>query len=253
MTQSLPTPDFSARASHTEQQATQSHTMTDSETRYQRLMELVEAEDASNGEVGCGRYWGEQLPVYLRTCGINISDQTLRNLLREHLGHVLMERDFDSIVTQVSRFIESKVVQAHTQSERPKPSPTPSEQVAEHIPTEELRQSFGSELGEFCNDADIEQIVQFTHQAIHKAVLHPRHTWPKPIWVLRSGEKIYIAQASEPEVAIAKVREQNPEETGELQVVKVGGLLAPDPVISLELTALQNTTSEAIELIPPER
>jgi hypothetical protein len=65
--------------------------MTDSETRYQRLMELVEAEDASNGEVGCGRDWGEQLPVYLRTCGINISDETLRNLLREHLGHVLME------------------------------------------------------------------------------------------------------------------------------------------------------------------
>jgi hypothetical protein len=93
-------------------------------------------------------------------------------------------------------------------------------------------------LGEFCNDADIEQIVQFTHQAIHKAVLHPRHTWPKPIWVLRSGEKIYIAQASEPEVAIAKVREQNPEETGELQVVKVGGLLAPDQVISLERTVL---------------
>jgi hypothetical protein len=212
--------------------------MTDSETRYQRLMELVEAEDASNGEVGCGRDWGEQLPVYLRTCGINISDETLRNLLREHLGHVLMERDFDSIVTQVSRLIESKVVQAHTQSERPKPSPTPSEQVAEHIPTKELRQSFGPELGKFCNDADIEQIVQFTHQAIHKAVLHPRHTWPKPIWVLRSGEKIYIAQASRLEIAIAKVREQNPQETGELQVVKVGGLLAPDQVISLERTVL---------------
>ena len=242
MTQSLPTPNPEAAASPTQQQATQSHTMTDSETRYQRLMELVEAEDASNGEVGCGRDWGERLPVYLRTCGINISDETLRNLLREHLGHVLMERDFDSIVTQVSRFIESLVVQAHTRSERAQPSPTPSEHVAEHIPTEELRQSFGSELGEFCNDADIEQIVQFTHQAIHKAVLHPRHTWPKPIWVLRSGEKIYIAQASEPEVAIAKVREQNPQETGELQVLKVGGLLAPDPVISLELTALQNTT-----------
>jgi hypothetical protein len=93
-------------------------------------------------------------------------------------------------------------------------------------------------LGEFCNDADIEQIVQFTHQIIHKAVLHPRYTWPKPIWVLRSGEKIYIAQASGLEIAIAKVREQNPEETGELQVVKVGGLLAPDPVISLDRTVL---------------
>jgi hypothetical protein len=91
MTQSLPTPNPEAVASPTQQQVTQSHTMTDSETRYQRLMELVEAEDASNGEVGCGRDWGERLPVYLRTCGINISDQTLRNLLREHLGHVLMK------------------------------------------------------------------------------------------------------------------------------------------------------------------
>ena len=247
MTQSLPTPDSSAAASLSEQQATQSHTMTDSETRYQRLMELVEAEDASNGEGGCGRDWGEQFPVYLRTCGINISDDTLRNLLREHLGHVLMERDFDSIVTQVSRFIESLVVQAHTRSERAKPSSTLSEHVAEHIPTGELRKIFQSELGEFCNDVDIEQIVQFTHQVIHKAVLHPRYTWPKPIWVLRSGEKLYIAQASGVEVvicasqqrfAIAKVREQNPQETGELQVVKVGGLLAPDQVISLERTVL---------------
>jgi hypothetical protein len=56
--------------------------------------------------------------------------------------------------------------------------------------------------------------------------------------VLRSGEKIYIAQASGLEVAIAKVREQNPEATGELQVVKVGGLLAPDQVISLDRTVL---------------
>jgi hypothetical protein len=149
-----------------------------------------------------------------------------------------MEQDFDSIVTQVSRFIESLVVQAHTRSEGSKPSPTPSEHVAEHIPIRELRKIFQSELGEFCNDADIEQIVQFTHQVIHKAVLHPRYTWPKPIWVLRSGEKIYIAQASRVEVAIAKVREQNPQETGELQVVKVGGLLAPDQVISLARTVL---------------
>jgi hypothetical protein len=123
--------------------------MTDSETRYQRLMELVEAEDASNGEVGCGRDLGEQLPVYLRTCGINISDETLRNLLREHLGHVLMERDFDSIVTQVSRFIESKVVQAHTQSERAKLSSTPSEHVAEHIPTENLGSPLSQSWGSF--------------------------------------------------------------------------------------------------------
>jgi len=39
--------------------------------------------------------------------------------------------------------------------------------------------------------------------------------------------------ASQQRFAIAKVREQNPEATGELQVVKVGGLLAPDQVISI--------------------
>jgi hypothetical protein len=238
MTQSFPTSNPEASASPKEQQTTQSHRMTDSETRYQRLMELVEAEDASNGEVGCGRDWGKLLPVYLRTCGINIADDKLRTLLREHPGNVLMERDFDSIMTQVSRFIESVVVQVHSQSESPKPSPTQTEQVTEHIPTAELRQSFQSELGEFLNDADIEQIVQFTHQIIHKAVLHPRYTFSKPIWVLRGGETIYIAQASRVKEAIAKVREQNPEETGELKVVKVGGLLSPDQVISLEPTEI---------------
>lgn len=238
MTQSFPTSNPEASASPKEQQTTQSHRMTDSETRYQRLMELVEAEDASNGEVGCGRDWGKRLPVYLRTCGINIADDKLRTLLREHPGNVLMERDFDSIMTQVSRFIESVVVQVHSQSGSPKPSPTQTEQVTEHIPTAELRQSFQSELGEFLNDADIEQIVQFTHQIIHKAVLHPRYTFSKPIWVLRGGETIYIAQASRVKEAIAKVREQNPEETGELKVVKVGGLLSPDQVISLEPTEI---------------
>ncbi|MFP4100327.1 hypothetical protein [Coleofasciculus sp.] len=232
MSQSFPTSNPEASASPKEQQTN------DSETRYQRLMELVEAEDASNGEVGCGRDWGERLPVYLRTCGINISDDKLRTLLREHLGNVLMERDFDSIMTQVSRFIESVVVQVHSQSESPKPSPTQTERVTEHIPTAELRQSFQSELGEFCNDTDIEQIVQFTHQVIHQAVLHPRYTFSEPIWVLKGEEKIYIAQAKRVKEAIAKVREQNPEETGELNVVKVGGLLSPDQVISLEPTKI---------------
>jgi hypothetical protein len=37
---------------------------------------------------------------------------------------------------------------------------------------------------------------------------------------------------------IAEVRERNPQETGELQVVKVGGLLAPAQVISLDRTVL---------------
>jgi len=232
MSKFSPTSNPEAAALPKEQPTTQSHKMTDSEARHQRLMELVEAEDASNGEVGCGGDWGEQLPIYLRTCDINISDEKLRILLREHLGNLLMERDFDSILTQVSRFIESVAVQAHIQPKPPQLSPI----VTEHIPTAELKQSFQSELGEFCDDTNIEQIVQFTHQVIHKAVLHPRYTWSKPIWVLRGEEKIYIAQAPGLQEAIAKVRNQNPEEIGELKVVKVGGLLAPDQVISLEKT-----------------
>ncbi|AFZ10726.1 hypothetical protein Osc7112_6599 (plasmid) [Oscillatoria nigro-viridis PCC 7112] len=49
-------------------------------------MELIEAEDAANEEVGCGRNLGNKPSVYLKTCGINISDEKLRNLLREYLA-----------------------------------------------------------------------------------------------------------------------------------------------------------------------
>jgi hypothetical protein len=85
----------------------------DDTTRYPRLMELIEAEDAANGEVSCGRNLGNKPSLYLKTCGINISDEKLRNLLREYLGHLLMELDFDSIINQVSHFVESLVVQEH--------------------------------------------------------------------------------------------------------------------------------------------
>ncbi|MCU0546875.1 MAG: hypothetical protein MUE44_32715 [Oscillatoriaceae cyanobacterium Prado104] len=204
-------------------------------TRHQRLMELVEAEDAANGEVGCGRNLGERPSVYLKTCGINISDEKLRNLLREYLGHLLMEVDFDSIVTQVSYFIESLVVQESTRSANPQPKLTPSESVAESIPTPELKQCIESELGEFCSSSAIEQIVLYARQVIHNSILQPRHKWPQPIWVLNSMEKVYIAQASTLDAAIARVKAQYPHETGELQVIKVGGVLAPDRVISLDL------------------
>jgi hypothetical protein len=207
----------------------------DDTIRHQRLMELVEAEDAANGEVGCGRNLGDRPSVYLKTCGINISDEKLRNLLREYLGHLLMEVDFDSIVTQVSYFIESLVVQESSRSSNPQPKLTPSESVAEYIPTPELKQCIESELGEFCSSSAIEQIVLYTCQVIHNSILHPRHKWPQPIWVLNSMEKVYIARASSLDAAIAGVKAQYPHETGELQVIKVGGLLAPDRVISLDL------------------
>ncbi len=209
---------------------------TDDTTRHQRLMELVEAEDAANGEVGCGRNLGDRPSVYLKTCGINISDEKLRNLLREYLGHLLMEVDFDSIVTQVSYFIELLVVQESTRSSNPQPKLTPSESVAEYIPTPELKQCIESELGEFCSSSAIEQIVLYARQVIHNSILQPRHKWPQPIWVLSAIQKVYIAQASSLDAAIARVKAQYPHETGELQVIKVGGVLAPDRVISLDLT-----------------
>jgi 2-succinyl-5-enolpyruvyl-6-hydroxy-3-cyclohexene-1-carboxylate synthase len=209
-------------------------------TSQQQRLQGVEAEDASNGEVGCGRDWGDKLPVYLATYGINVSDEGLRTLLREHLGHVLMERDFDSIVNQVTRFIEPLVVEAHTQSHSPKSVSwkAPNQTIPEHIPTEELKQRLVEDLGEVLTNLDLEQIIQFTHQVVHKAVLRPRHTWPDPIWVLTTQGRLYIAQADTVDRAIAKVREQYPNETEELEPVTVGGILAPDQAIALNKVSL---------------
>lgn len=206
----------------------------DDTTHYPRLMELIEAEDAANGEVGCGRDLGNKPSVYLKTCGINISDEKLRNLLREYLGHLLMELDFDSIINQVSHFVESLVVQEHTRLEHQRQEIRLLESVVEHIPANELKQCIESELGEFCSETAIEQIVQHTHQVIHYSILQPRHKWPNPIWVLSALEKVYIAQASSLDAAIAQVKAQYPHEIGELQVIKVGGVLAPNQVISLD-------------------
>lgn len=211
---------------------TQSESSTNGVIQHKRLMELIEAEDAANGEVGCGRDWGERFSVDLNTSGINISDGNFRTLLREHLGHLLMERDFDSITTQVSRFIESNLVQANVQHQQH--LPVGREQVVEYISNEELRGFFQVTLGEFCNDAILEQIIQFTHDCVYKAVLQPRHTWPKPLWALTTGEKIYVAQASDLDDAINKVKAQYPQETRTLAVLTVGGMLGPSPVICLE-------------------
>ncbi|MFM9267279.1 hypothetical protein [Tychonema sp. BBK16] len=208
---------------------------TEDTTRHQRLMELVEAEDAANGEVGCGRNLGDRPSVYLKTCGINISDEKLRNLLREYLGHLLMEVDFDSIVTQVSYFIESLVVQESSRTPDRQPELTPLESVAEYIPTPELKQCIESELGEFCSPSAIEQIVLYARQVIHNSILQPRHKWPQPIWVLSAFKKLYVTQASSLDAAIDRVKAQYPQETGELQVIKVGGILAQNQVISLDL------------------
>lgn len=206
-------------------------------TRHQRLMELIEAEDAANGEVGCGQDLGNRISGYFSTRDMALEDDKLKRFLQEHLGHILMEPDFDAIATQIQRWIESLVIPASRQSLGSEPPPA-STNVTAHIPTEALRELFQSQLAEFCSEAALEQLLQLSHQIIHKAVLRPRHTWSNPIWVLRGETQIYIAQAAGIEEAIAKVKTQHPQETGKLEVITVGGILAPDQVISLDTNLL---------------
>ena len=126
--------------------------------------------------------------------------------MQEHLGQILMEPDFDSIATQVRRQIESLVIPASSQS-LGSGLPSASKNVTANVPTEALKELFQSQLAEFCSEAALEQLIQFSHQIIHKAVLRPRHTWSSPIWVLRGETQIYIAQAAGIEEALAKLSE----------------------------------------------
>jgi hypothetical protein len=64
--------------------------------------------------------------------------------------------------------------------------------------------------------------------------LEARHTWAQPIWVLRGSVKLYVVQAANLDDAIAMTREQHPQDTLLLEVVKVGGVLAPNQVIAIE-------------------
>ena len=223
---------------------TQSKSAPNEATRHQRLMELIEAEDAANGEVGCGRDLGNRISGYFSTREIALEDEKLKSLLQEHLGHILMEPDFDSIATQIQRQIESLVIPASSQSLGSGLPPASTNVIAD-VPTEALKELFQSQLAEFCSEAALEQLIQFSHQIIHKAVLRPRHTWSSPIWVLRGETQIYIAQAAGIEEALAKLSEglakvktQHPQETGKLEAIAVGGILAPNQVISLEANQL---------------
>lgn len=211
----------------------ESKPMSNESTRKQRLMELIEAEDAANGEVGCGQYLGKRGSGDVPPRGVALDDEKLKSLLREHLGRILREPDVESVTTQIQHQIESLGVQAPSKSLSSE-SPLDLVKVTEHIPTEALKDLFQTYIAEFCSEYALEQLIQFSHQVIHKAVLNPRHTWPKPIWVLRGAEQIYIAQGAGIEEVIAKIRTQHPHETGRLEAVKIGGVLAPDQVISLD-------------------
>uniref|UniRef100_A0A7C3PBQ7 Uncharacterized protein n=1 Tax=Oscillatoriales cyanobacterium SpSt-418 TaxID=2282169 RepID=A0A7C3PBQ7_9CYAN len=128
----------------------QSKATPDKAAHHQRLLELVEAEDAANGEVGCGRELGKGLSEYFSTHGVALDDEPLKSLLREHLGPILMEPDFDSITTQIQRRLESLVVQTLDGSSS-SASLLDSSTVAEHIPTQEVRELFQSQLADFSN------------------------------------------------------------------------------------------------------
>ena len=208
-------------------------------TKNKDLMELVAAEDAVNGEVSCGRVANGNFLAYLNNRSINIDDENFRSLLNSHLGHVLTERDFDSIISKVSGYIESVVAGVATV---PTISTQHETEIVEHIPASELQQLL-QVLSEFLQNGEEAQIIEYTHVIIHKAVLQPRHTWPHPIWVLKSGEKIYIAQSATLEEAVALIKVQHKDATGELEVVKVGGVLTPNQVIALDiLQMVQNLT-----------
>ncbi|WNZ21405.1 hypothetical protein HJG54_28115 [Leptolyngbya sp. NK1-12] len=157
----------------------------DKAARHQRLLGLVEAEDAANGELGCGQDLGKGLSGYLITRGVILDDEQLKSLLQEHLGHILTEPDFDSIATQIQRRSESLVIPAASQSLGSEPPPA-STTVTAYVPIEALKELFQSQLAEFCSEAALEQLIQFSHQIIHKAILRPRHIRSSPIWILRS-------------------------------------------------------------------
>jgi hypothetical protein len=202
----------------------------------QRFTQMIAEEEASNGEVGCGQLANSDFLAYLNNRSINIDDDNLRILLQRHLGHILTERDFDSIISQVNRSVESVVA---SRNALPTNILQHQAEIVEHIPAAILQQFFKVELGEFLADAAIGQVIKLTHSFIHKAVLQPRHTWPNPIWVLKSAYVFYITQAASLDEAIEKVRVQHPQEIGELEVVKVGGVLAPNQVIALDVNGIE--------------
>ncbi|AFZ04524.1 hypothetical protein [Calothrix sp. PCC 6303] len=199
----------------------------------QRLMELIEAEDAANGEVGCG-IPSDKLSKYLDNRSININGENLRQLLREHLGHILTERDFDAIISQVSRHICSMVAEFNESISNVLQTSEVDGDIIEHISNTELKKYFQSELEEFLSKDFIEQIIQRTHSIIHQSVLQPRHSWLSPIWVFKGSEKLYIASSATLHLAIENVKAQYPHIVGELEVVKVGGILAPNQVVEVD-------------------
>jgi len=208
----------------------------DEVARHQRLMELIEAEDAANGEVGCGWNTDRSFLNFLSIRGITFDEERLKSLLRPHLEQLLKEPDFDSIAAQIQRRLEALLIPPPNQAL--KPVSLSVAEIKEYISTKELRNFFQTELAGRCPEEVVGRLVQVSHEVIHKTVLRPRHTWSEPLWVLKGETQIYVVQATRIEEAIAKIRTQFPAGTGELEVIQVRGVLAPDQVVALDKSLL---------------
>jgi len=204
--------------------------VTDDLTHNQRLIELIEAEDAANGEVACG-VGDDRFLDYLHYRSINQSDEQMRILLRGYFGHILSEPDLDAILGQVHRCIETLLLNKNLKSVNEKNTL----EIVKHIPDQELQELLQVELGEYLPESSVAQVVEYTQAVIHKTILRPRHTWAHPIWVLRGDAKLYVVQAANLEEAIATTKEQHPQDTTSLEVIKVGGVLAPNQAIAIDL------------------
>ncbi len=202
-------------------------------TQNQRLMELIAAEDAASSQVGCSRVANANFLDIIENKSISIDNENFRDLLRSHLGHLLAEVDFDFIISKVNRYIHKIILSVDNDKQQVQFDA----EIVEHIPEQELRQLLQVELEQLSIDA-VAQIIKYTQLQIHLAVLQPRHTWLPPIWLLKSEQKFYIAQAASLETAIALVKAQHPQVIGELEVVKVGGVLAPNQVIDVDVNQL---------------
>ncbi len=212
-------------------------------TQNQRLMELIAAEDAASSQVGCSRVANANFLDIIENKSISIDNENFRDLLRSHLGHLLAEVDFDFIISKVNRYIHKIILSVDNDKQQVQFDA----EIVEHIPEQELRQLLQVELEQVeLEQVELEQlsidavaqIIKYTQLQIHLAVLQPRHTWLPPIWLLKSEQKFYIAQAASLETAIALVKAQHPQVIGELEVVKVGGVLAPNQVIDVDVNQL---------------
>lgn len=98
--------------------------------RHQQLMQFIEAEEASNGEVGCGQDWSNQLPESLHLYRLNHPDAPLQDVLYESLGQPLGDSDYDRILAAINAFNSTET---HSSLDEPL-TPAAGQAVLEGLP-----------------------------------------------------------------------------------------------------------------------